>query len=346
MGSEEVRVRGRTRREFLAGAAATTALLATAGVASADAPTLDAQWLANHEPTALVGADGQPSAWIPAWSHMRLEQSLGRGWLQVWVPRLGVVGRVQESAIGPVPQPSSAQLAEERFAGGPLNVGSVSLPARVARGGNLRLWPNGRQETLLRSLAHNAPLRVLNSVEGDDGEEWYEVNLLDAASQEPVAVGYMHNSVVRLPRVRNLASIQSPDRADNSGRWFEADLRDPAILTAYENGVAVWSTLTLKGTAKDRTPLGHHRILWRVANETMTSERIYPPIPRNAPGGYYLKNVLYTQYFNGDGASIHYNYWSSNWGYAGSHGCLGVPLHEAKFAWDWAEVGTPVNVFA
>ena len=60
---------------------------------------------------------------------------------------------------------------------------------------------------------------------------------------------------------------------------------------------------------------------------------------------YYLTNVLFTQYFTPDGASIHYNYWSSNWGYAGSHGCLGVAYNEAKFAWDWADVGTPVYVF-
>jgi lipoprotein-anchoring transpeptidase ErfK/SrfK len=61
--------------------------------------------------------------------------------------------------------------------------------------------------------------------------------------------------------------------------------------------------------------------------------------------GYYLKNVLWTQYFTSDGASIHYNYWSSNWGYAGSHGCLGVAYNEARFAWNWADVGTPVYVF-
>ena len=72
--------------------------------------------------------------------------------------------------------------------------------------------------------------------------------------------------------------------------------------------------------------------------------RVSADSPRR-PGGYYLKNVLFTQYFTSDGASIHYNYWSSNWGYAGSHGCLGVAYNEAKFAWDWADVGTPVYVF-
>ena len=118
------------------------------------------------------------------------------------------------------------------------------------------------------------------------------------------------------------------------------------MLAAFEDGAPVWSTLTLKGTVTHRTPTGGHKILWRVPNETMTSERVYPPIPRDAPGGYYLQNVLFTQYFTNDGASIHYNYWSSNWGYAGSHGCLGVAYNESKFAWDWADIGTKVYVFA
>ena len=86
--------------------------------------------------------------------------------------------------------------------------------------------------------------------------------------------------------------------------------------------------------------------LARIARETMTSERVYPPIARDAPGGYYLEGVLFTQYFSRSGAAIHYNYWSSNWGYAGSHGCLGLPLAEAKWAWDWSRTGTPVKVFA
>ena len=54
--------------------------------------------------------------------------------------------------------------------------------------------------------------------------------------------------------------------------------------------------------------------------------------------------MLYTQYFTSDGASIHSNYWSGNWGYAGSHGCLGLPLAESTFLWNWADVGTPVVI--
>jgi L,D-transpeptidase catalytic domain len=339
----------KSRRDFLmlaGGAIASGALLAAATPAAADPYATEAQWIANHMDTRLLGSDGAPVAWVPAWTHMRLVRGLPGGLHQVWVPRLGLFGRVLASSVGPVPTPSPEDLAQERAEplGPPVMAGAIGMPGRVIGAANLRLWPAARPDTLLRSLGHNAPLRVLTSVEGDDGEEWYHVSWLDGATNEPLGYGYVTNSLVRLPRLHDLS--RSPDQADRLGRWFEADLREPALLVAYENGGPMWSTLSLKGTVSKSTPLGRHEILWRVANETMTSERVYPPIPRDEPGGYYLTGVLWTQYFTSDGASIHYNYWSSNWGYAGSHGCLGIPYNEAKFAWDWASVGTPVYVFA
>ena len=331
-----------TRRELLASAAASLTLAIGVRPAAAERQADEAQWIANHVETRLVGIDGGPIAGLPRWTRMRLLRGLPNNWLQVWVPRLSLVGRVATSAIGPVPAPSPAELDAERAAG-PTILGGVGLPGRVVGGANLRSWPSTAGDTLLRTLGHNAPLRVLDRVEGDDGDEWYRANWLDAASNDPVALGYIHNSLVRLPRL--VYTPPAADRADSLGRHFEVDLREPALLVAFEGGAPVWSTLTLKGTVSHRTPLGRHAILWRIANETMTSERVYPPIPRNAPGGYYLENVLWTQYFTADGASIHYNYWSSNWGYAGSHGCLGIGYNEARFAWRWASIGTPVYVF-
>jgi L,D-transpeptidase catalytic domain len=326
----------------LAAAGVALSSVLTAGVAHAEPQSDDAQWIANHVDTRLMGADGQPVVGLPKWTRMRVLRNAPVGFIQVWVPRFDLVGRVAANTIGPIPAPSAADLRDEKLEGPPL-LGGVGLPGRVVGGANLRTWPTVGN-TLLRTLGHNAPLRVLDSVVGDDGDQWYRADLLDGPSGSPIAVGYVHNSLVRLPRLRYVP--RSPDRADSPGRHFEADLREPALLTAFEDGAPIWSTLTLKGTVAHRTPSGSHRILWRVPNETMTSERVYPPIPRDEPGGYYLQNVLFTQYFTSDGASIHYNYWSSNWGYAGSHGCLGVAYNEAKFAWDWAAVGTRVYVFA
>jgi hypothetical protein len=336
---------GLTRRGFLklntAAAGLAMAGMLTRGVAYADPQADNARWISNHLDTRLLGADGQPIVGVPRWSRMRVLHEYPNGLIQVWVPRFNLVGRVPATAIGPVAAPSAADLEAEKLDGPPV-LGGVGLPGRVAGGANLRTSPVVGNN-LLRSLGHNAPVRVLDRVEGDDGDEWFRVNWLDGLTLQPTALGYIHNSLVRIPRLRYHAI--APDRAEGSGRHFEADLREPALLTAFEDGAPVWSTLTLKGTVSNRTPTGAHRILWRVPNETMTSERVYPPIPRDAPGGYYLKNVLFTQYFTSDGASIHYNYWSSNWGYAGSHGCLGVAYNEAKYAWDWGQVGTPVYVF-
>jgi hypothetical protein len=331
-----------TRRSLLAGAGAALATLATSRASLADPPGLDATWIANHAETRLLGADGNAIAGLPLWTRMRLLRWLPNGLIEVWVPRFSLVGSVPANTIGPVPIPSQAEIDAETLEG-PAIIAPVGLPGRVIRGANIRTWP-APDQSLLRSVGHNAPLRIIDSVEGDDGQEWYRADLLEGVTNTPIAFGYLHHSMVRLPRLRYVT--QNPDRSERPRRHFEADLRDPALLVAWEDDAPVWSTLTLKGTASNRTPTGIHRILWRVPNETMTSERIYPPIPRDAPGGYYLRNVLFTQYFTSDGASIHYNYWSSNWGYAGSHGCLGVALNEAKFAWEWGEVGTPVYVFA
>ncbi|MBI2755927.1 MAG: L,D-transpeptidase [Chloroflexi bacterium] len=337
-----------TRRGFLQGAAAAVGSVIlpwSAQRAAAEPQDAEAKWVANHLDARLAGADGTAVAWLPRWTRLRILRSVPGGLLEVWVPRLGLVGRVQTSVVGPVVTPSAQDLAAERAApAGPPVIDAVGLPGRIVGGANLRLWPDARPDTLLRTLAHNAAVRAVSSVEGGDGDPWYRVQWMDGAMEEAVGEGYVHNSLVRLPRLPYATA--SADRSAQPGRWFEADLQEPAMLTAFVDGAPIWASLSLKGRAASRTALGIHQILRQVPSEIMNSETLVPPVPRTAPGGYYLKDVLWTQYFLSDGSSIHYNYWSSNWGYAGSNGCLGLPKQEAKFAWDFAEIGTPVRVFA
>src|ERR1044071_5021664 len=174
---------GLSRRSFLkvhvAGAAlAGLAGLALPGLALADPQSGDAQWIANHVETRLLGADGQPVVGLPRWTRMRMLRGLPSGLIEVWVPRFELIGRVPATAIGPVPAPSPKDLADEKFDGPPQYAGSIGLPGRVSGGANLRTWPVVGNN-LLRALGHNAPVRVLDSVEGDDGDEWYRVQGLD-----------------------------------------------------------------------------------------------------------------------------------------------------------------------
>jgi lipoprotein-anchoring transpeptidase ErfK/SrfK len=109
------------------------------------------------------------------------------------------------------------------------------------------------------------------------------------------------------------AEVFVPERTEDfTGHWIDVNLSVPARVTAYEGDTPVNSFLTIKGAGPRPTPTGVFTILRRVANETMNSDTI--GIPRFGAGGYYLTGVLFTQYFTGDGASLHYNYWSSMWG--------------------------------
>ena len=59
--------------------------------------------------------------------------------------------------------------------------------------------------------------------------------------------------------------------------------------------------------------------------------------------GYYLSDVPYTMYFY-RGYGIHGTYWHSNFGHPMSRGCVNLPTPEAQWLFQWASVGTLVNI--
>ena len=186
----------------------------------------------------------------------------------------------------------------------------------------LAYYPVDDKFAYTSSLGHDVPIMVHDRVQAADGSTWYRVD-----------DGYLAAGSVRLPR---------PPTRSFSGRWLDADLQEPAMLTAYDGDRVVLNTLAIKGTVANQTPTGIFSIQRRVQDETMDSGTL--GVDPHGPGGYHLEHVLYTQYFTSDGASIHYNYWSGNFGYSGSHGCLGLGLQDSLFLWNWADIGTPVVI--
>jgi hypothetical protein len=235
----------------------------------------------------------------------------------------GLGGLLTPASDGPTAVQGAPALAAPARQPAAQDLQALPLPGRVTEALNVRSEPRVAADTLLRTLQPNAPVWVYEAVTAEDGDTWYRVG-----DEE-----YTHAAEVRLPR--------TPPQY-YSGRWIDADLQEPALLTAYEDDRAVYATLTLFGKTATETALGEHQIVRRVENETMDSATL--GIPRSSPEGYYLENVRYTQYFTDDGAAIHYNYWSSNFGHPGTHGCLGLALDDAKWFWDWANLGTVINI--
>jgi hypothetical protein len=293
-----------------------------ASTANAASPLpADAVWVVNLEAIpdrSAPSEDSDPLATLRQFTYLEVLGYQGE-WVQVLNPRTHSTGFVPSNAIGPTDGPPP----EYVLAPPPPAVDEINQDGRAIRGAELSLYPTPDPDAQTEALGHNAPVSIVDSVEGDDGETWYRTSDGD----------YLPNTSVRLAR---------PPPRTFPGRWIDVDLREPAMLVAYDGDKPVLTTLTIHGAGPRPTPVGVFTIMRRVANETMNSDTI--GIPRFGPGGYYLTNVLFTQYFTADGASIHYNHWSSNWGYAASHGCLGLTYADSSFMWGWSSLGTPVSI--
>jgi hypothetical protein len=275
-------------------------------------------WVQTFTPTTAWTSgqdDAQPLGKIQMWRYLQVVGPSDLNRLQTVDPRTGARFFVDGTAVGPVGPPP-----DDYFAATPEDMEPIGLPGRIVGTTELFERPQNQRFFALEEVTSNTPVSVQAAVDTDDGR-WYHLG---------------DDQYVPTNRVR----IPSPPGRTFPGRWIDANLTEPVMVTAYEGDQAIYSALAVKGTNPFQTPQGVFRVLRRVANETMDSATI--GIPRASAGGYYLKDVLFTQYFTGDGAALHYNYWRSNWGYTGSHGCLGMNYDDSKFFWDFGGVGTVV----
>lgn len=102
-------------------------------------------------------------------------------------------------------------------------------------------------------------------------------------------------------------------------------------LFAFEDGKLAYWTRISSGKAPRTTPTGE----WKVYTKSRIQKMSGP--------GYYLPNVRWVLPYDGD-YTIHGAYWHTNFGYPMSHGCTNMFDDDAKWVFDWAEVGTPVLV--
>jgi hypothetical protein len=281
----------------------------------ADSPT----WVVTLAPTtpyASMADDAEALPTLPSGTVLDLQRTEG-DWSLVHNPRTDDRLYVDSSVLAPSDPPSRYLLMPA-----PPLIEEFAIRGVVTDQTSLAVYPTPNEEAASTPVAANRWLILTGLAKGEDNELWYRTADGD----------YL-----------NGGAVFAPERSDEyTGGWMDVDLSVPAHVTVYEGSEPITSFLTIKGAGPRPTPTGVFTILRRVANETMNSDTI--GIPRFGPGGYYLTNVLFTQYFTGDGASLHYNYWSSSWGYAGSHGCLGLTYGDSAFLWQWAHLGTPLVI--
>ncbi len=108
-------------------------------------------------------------------------------------------------------------------------------------------------------------------------------------------------------------------------------------LYAWEGGKVVFQSPVSTGMYYTPTVKGSFKIYKKYALQDMKGS--YPPYEP-----YYIKNVPNVMYFYGAYA-IHGVYWHHMFGTKYSHGCVNLPVPASQWVYNWADVGTRVEVF-
>lgn len=131
-----------------------------------------------------------------------------------------------------------------------------------------------------------------------------------------------------------IVPTRAPPQAQNPGvggeRWIDVDLTQQMVY-AYEGNTLMRSFVVSTGTWRTPTVTGQYRIYIKYRYKDMSGP------------GYYLKNVPYTMFFY-KGYAIHGTYWHNNFGTPMSHGCVNLTISDAEWLYNFASVGTLVNV--
>lgn len=113
-------------------------------------------------------------------------------------------------------------------------------------------------------------------------------------------------------------------------RWIDVDLSQQRLY-AYEGSTLVNSFIVSTGTWQTPTVTGEFKIWIKVRSQAMTGP------------GYYLPDVPFVMYFYKD-YGLHGTYWHNNFGTPMSHGCVNLATPDAEWLYNFASVGTVVNV--
>ena len=130
-------------------------------------------------------------------------------------------------------------------------------------------------------------------------------------------------------------SVASADIITNK-KLITVDIGKQTVF-AWDNGQIVYQTIASTGMRYTPTVKGSFSIRRKVPIQDMKGS--YPPfVP------YFLKDVKHVIYFYGAYA-IHGAYWHNKFGSRVTHGCVNVPPAAAEWLYNWADMGTRVEVF-
>ncbi len=171
--------------------------------------------------------------------------------------------------------------------------------------------PGGPEVASNPFLYRYSRVNIYSTVEVD-GYNWYQIGT---------------NQWVHQFKVAKLLPVEKPEEVDTH-KWVSVDLYEQVAI-AYEGDKPVFATLISSGLEEWPTNEGVFHVYVRFPRTLMSGAY-------NQPDFYYLEEVPWTMYFDGD-IALHGAYWHDGFGYRKSHGCVNMTITDAHWLFQWAE---------
>lgn len=144
-----------------------------------------------------------------------------------------------------------------------------------------------------------------------DGIRWYQIG---------------ENQWVHQHNVAKIVNVDRPTDVTTE-KWVSIDLYEQ-VLIAYEGTKPIFATLIASGLPQWSTNEGLFNVYMRYERTLMSGAY-------GQPDFYYLEEVPYTMYFDGD-IALHGTYWHDGFGYRHSHGCVNLSITDSKWLYQWS----------
>ena len=171
--------------------------------------------------------------------------------------------------------------------------------------------PGGEESPNNRFLYRYSRVNIYATVEVD-GSNWYQIGA---------------NQWVHQFKVAKLLPMSRPEEVDTH-KWISVDLYEQVAI-AYEGETPVFATLVSSGLSDWPTSEGLFHVYVRFTRTLMSGAYSQPDF-------YYLQEVPWTMYFDGD-IALHGAYWHDGFGYRKSHGCVNMTVTDAHWLFNWSE---------
>ena len=169
------------------------------------------------------------------------------------------------------------------------------------------------------------------------------IKLLSADLQDPAYRGAFSfaqlNNNERRKVLATMTTLPIVTGPWNTAKSIEVSLSEQRLY-AYEHGRIARTFLVSTGINRHPTPIGKTTVKKKIP--IMDYRWNYGP---NNPDNYFLPHVKYNLNIF-PAIFIHSAYWHNNFGNRMSHGCVNTSLSDAEWIYNWADVGTPVDVHA